>query len=217
MQMMTRFRPQEHGFHFSNNDVQYEYNLFHGTQLCGGMSFASLDYFNYQMPIPADTSAPAVGTPLNNYLLRRQMDAHRVAVPQLVAGGSYEACVRGDQVFGRLKSALDMYSPVPLLLSSANSSLSTNSHWVVAIGYEALPTSIWGCASMTEITVYDNAQPDAAVSLTPDVVQNNFKLKGTRRRYGFYYPYTDYRAIRPTQELMRRNPSPDFSQMPESF
>jgi hypothetical protein len=43
--------------------------------LCGGMSTAVLDYFLSCIPIPSTTTIPTSGTPLFNYLLRRQLDS----------------------------------------------------------------------------------------------------------------------------------------------
>lgn len=43
--------------------------------LCGGMSFAALDYFLSCIPIPSTTSVPATGTPLYRYLFSRLLDS----------------------------------------------------------------------------------------------------------------------------------------------
>jgi len=72
----TSFTPQCHGFHFSNSRIRWTYFGFSGTAMCGGMTFGSLDYFRHGMPIPPDTSAPPIGSPLNRYILERQIDAH---------------------------------------------------------------------------------------------------------------------------------------------
>lgn len=209
----TRFRPATHGFHFSNNDIHWSFGFMQGRNLCGGMSFASLDYFFHRMSIPSTRSVPEEGTPLHNYILRRQMDAHRYAIPRLITGSRrwrnepFESCLRADQHFGVVKQLIDGGSPVPILLSAAGASLSTNSHWVVATGYEMIPTSVYGCAICTKLYVYDNNQPDVDSELLPDMVGRCFRLSQSRRRYGYYAPFEGYTAVRPTREAMNAIPS----------
>ncbi|RKT44863.1 peptidoglycan-binding protein [Thiocapsa rosea] len=43
--------------------------------LCGGMSTLALDHFRYRVPIPTPTTEPAIGSPLYNRLLSRQLDS----------------------------------------------------------------------------------------------------------------------------------------------
>jgi hypothetical protein len=75
------FRPSTHGFKFDNlfsltiplpgplPPITPEYGL------CGGMASAALDYFLSCIPIPSTRSAPAIGTPLYNYLFSRLLDS----------------------------------------------------------------------------------------------------------------------------------------------
>lgn len=210
----TTFSPSVHGFHFSNNDIRYSFNAFYGRQLCGGMTFASLDYYYNRMSIPETTSAPPIGSPLNNYILRRQLDAHHYAIPRLISGGSFESCLRADGAFGIIKRMINTGRPVPLLLSAEGNSLSTNSHWVTAIGYKSMPTSTYGCEMLARLYIYDNAQPDVETQLVPDFVSRNFRLMGTRGLYGFYAPFEGYRPVRPTAREMSVPANPDFS-LPE--
>jgi hypothetical protein len=213
----TSFQPAQHGFHFSNRDIQYSFNLMNGRELCGGMSFASLDFFHHQMPIPSTRVAPAVGTPLNNYILRRQIQAHHFAIPRLISGGAsggnspFESCLRVDQSFGIVKRMINSGRPVPILLSAEGASLSTNSHWVVAIGFESMPTSTYGCEILSKLYIYDNAQPDIETELIPEWGDNNFRLQGSRRRFAYYAPFGEYSPIRPTPQEMAVPANPSFS------
>ncbi|MCZ7638290.1 MAG: hypothetical protein M5U12_20975 [Verrucomicrobia bacterium] len=75
------FLPSRHGFRFTNS--------FSATiplprplpaipasfGLCGGMASAALDYFLACIPIPSASTVPTAGSPLFNYLLRRQLDS----------------------------------------------------------------------------------------------------------------------------------------------
>jgi hypothetical protein len=75
------FLPSTHGFKFDNlfsvtiplpgrlPPITPEYGL------CGGMASAALDYFLSCIPIPSTRSAPAIGTPLYNYLFSRLLDS----------------------------------------------------------------------------------------------------------------------------------------------
>jgi outer membrane protein OmpA-like peptidoglycan-associated protein len=73
--------PSRHGFKFPNSftvtiplpppfpSIPASFGL------CGGMATAALDYFLSCIPIPSTTAIPTSGTPLFNYLLRRQLDS----------------------------------------------------------------------------------------------------------------------------------------------
>lgn len=208
----TGFRPDTHGFHFSNNDIRWSFGAAGGRNLCGGMTFASLDHYYHRMSIPPDREPPAEGTPLHSYILQRQMQAHRFAMPRLVTGNPgwrgdrWEACMRADQYFGVVKRSIDAGRPVPVLLASADGALSTNSHWVLATGYESSSTSVWGTGSLLRLYLYDNNQPDREATLEPDMVGRNFRIGRYARQYSHYAPFEAYQAVRPTPEAMRGTP-----------
>ncbi len=73
--------PSRHGFKFPNSfsitiPLPSPLPSISGSfGLCGGMSSAALDYFLSCIPIPSTTTIPTSGTPLFNYLLRRQLDS----------------------------------------------------------------------------------------------------------------------------------------------
>lgn len=118
----TIFRAAIHAFHFSNNDITWSFGAMGGRSLCGGMSFGSLDFFFHRIRIPSTRIEPEEGTPLHNYILRRQMDAHTFAIPRLIAGDrrwrndSFAASLRADQNFGVVKRWIDNGRPIPILL-----------------------------------------------------------------------------------------------------
>ena len=89
---MTGFKPDIHGFHFANQFVNKiidktilgKHILFSTDGRCGGMAFASLDYYFNRMPIPSYTSqdfrssggVPPDGHPLADYIWDRLIDSY---------------------------------------------------------------------------------------------------------------------------------------------
>lgn len=210
----TSFEALSHGFHFRNADIRWSFGMVGGTQLCGGLAFGSLDHFYHRLTIPPDFNPPAEGTPLHNYIVARQMDAHNYAIPRLIAGdrrfrgNAFEAGLRVDQNFGVVKRSIDARRPIPVLLSSARNSLSTGSHWVVATGYELLSTSTYGCAIMTKLYLYDSNRPNVESELEPHYSSSTFKIKGSGSQYGYYAPFDEYAALNPSSPAdFNRRPS----------
>ncbi len=122
--------------------------------LCGGMAFASLDYYNAGLECPTCRTAPsranADGTTMRNYLEKRQLDSLRDNLARVLAWmavlnwipqwWSFESGApwllsqsRGE--WNRLKQSIDEGNPQPLALIGATADPSHN-HQVLAIGYE---------------------------------------------------------------------------------
>ena len=188
----TTFQPRRHGFHFSNSNIRWEFNGASGTALCGGMAYSSLDFLHAHMTIPADTTPPAPGTILNDYIQTRQMAAHGFAIPRLFAGlfsnpqALFLTGVRMTEGFGMVVEAINRNRPIPILLVAVNAPLSTNSHWVTAIGYEmdeAPPD--YGGRKCGRVKIYDSNHPDRECFLTPDPQNNRF----AHSQSGFYRTY----------------------------
>jgi hypothetical protein len=90
MQDLKTFIPSLHGFSFANRFPGYPLPSFiytfpsvsrflsssqeHG--LCGGMCFAAYDFFIAKRTITSDTTVPKSGSPLYNYLYKRQLDTY---------------------------------------------------------------------------------------------------------------------------------------------
>jgi hypothetical protein len=209
----TTFQSSIHGYHFRNGDIRWSHGMMNGTQLCGGLAFGSLDHYYFRVPIPSVWDPPEEGTPIHNYIVSRQMDAHRYAIPRLITGDgrfrgdSFEASLREDQNFGVVKRMIDGGRPVPILLSSATNSLSTRSHWVVATGYESLAGSTFGCPIFSKLYLYDSNRPNIESEFHPDWASRTFKIQGSRSEYGLYAPYDAYQAMNPTAAAMSRTPS----------
>lgn len=200
--MQTRFNPAQHGFHFSNNDITWSFATASGHQLCGGMSYASLDFYFANQQIPPDTTAPAEHTPLHNYIYRRQFDAHGFAFPYFTGPGAVSAQEKFNgsltTQFGLLRPYLDRGQPYPILLDGGASP--ARSHWVVAIGYDLQLGRTGGVA---RLHVYDNNQPNVVRQLTPNRASHRWSLTGGGSFHAFVVG-TGYRHLRPTPEEMAR-------------
>ncbi len=73
--IMTSFKPDTNGFNFKNhfkNDFIPALDI-RTSGLCGGMSYAALDYYHAHLPIPGQWFRPANKTPLHTYLYDRQV------------------------------------------------------------------------------------------------------------------------------------------------
>src|SRR5262245_58981745 len=93
------FDPVRHGFQFSNEYIQWKSWPWSGTQLCGGMAYAALDYYYDRLGIPADTKAPAIGTPLHTYIFERQKDAHLNTIPRFSGYWQWFVPIGGPNVY----------------------------------------------------------------------------------------------------------------------
>lgn len=201
---MTRFTPIHHGFQFSNRAIHWSWGLLAGRNLCGGMSFASLDYFYHGMGIPPVRHPPEQGEPLHDYIYARQMHAHRFAMPTLLQGMSrwgrneLAVCMRGSG-YEALRRSIDRGRPTPILLGDPNNALSANSHWVVAIGYDG------DADRCTRVVLYDNNYPNGLCDLVPDEVAGLLRhrrgLTYTGTVYAFFVPFLDYLSADPRVPL----------------
>jgi hypothetical protein len=95
MPKISGFLPSTSGFHFSNSTFPHVPDLtidVLGQQipigdanngLCGGMVFATRDYFEAGIPIPSDTTNPSSG-PLFDYLVKRLFDSFNLPTGPVV-------------------------------------------------------------------------------------------------------------------------------------
>lgn len=196
----TNFTTVDHGFQFSNRDIAWSFGVAAGHNLCGGMSFSSLDYFYRGIPIPTDSRVPAEGSPLHDYIYGRQMHAHRYAIPCLLQGtsqhGRNEFATGFDgRAFAALRQRVDHHQPLPILLGDPHNPLSTNSHWVAAIGYEE------AAGKCARIALYDNNYPNGLCDLVPDESAQLYRhrrgLTYTGTVYAFYVPCAEWQLHDP--------------------
>ncbi|HLK17010.1 MAG TPA: hypothetical protein VKT78_19550 [Fimbriimonadaceae bacterium] len=145
--VMTRFVPATNGFSFVNsfvNDMVPALDIRTGG-LCGGMTYAALDYFNAHMAAPTQPFMPANKTPLYNYLYGRQTDSIMSNLDKWAEVEVNPLGARDTEFFnwglqatngGRiqeLKSFIDRGMPCPLGMKGA---LGEGDHQILAIGYD---------------------------------------------------------------------------------
>jgi hypothetical protein len=173
----TSFNPVQHGFKFPNNFVN---NVITVPSLgidvdtfgrCGGMAFASLDYWYHQLAIPQDSSLPTDGTLVGTYLYDRLMESilanafkhfHFMRTPDHPTwiNGIGVARATREEEFPKLRQMIDQSQPCILGLTNAtNIGEFGINHQVVAYGYEV------GDPNST-VLIYDNNYPDAEIRLT---------------------------------------------------
>lgn len=206
---MTAFDPQRHGFQFKNtfsNDVVSQVDLRTGG-LCGGMTYAALDFFKADMAIPGQIFRPANGTRLQRYLLARQIDSMLPNLTKWAELGLNPAGARDAEFFSwglnnefrNLRRFIDAGEPVPLGLQAHTG----KSHQVLAIGY-----AVHGDGSLREIYVYDPnwqgqvsvIRPNASVHLYDQLNRAGAPIAGSRE------PPTRWRTYFVDHSYTRRAP-----------
>jgi hypothetical protein len=147
--MMTRFDPAIHGFSFTNTfATQPLFDIRFGG-LCGGMSYAALDYFNAGQAIPRQRYRPANGSELFAYIKNRQGTSLERNVDKWLELGFNPFGSRTSEFFnwgiqgfngGRLqelRTEIDAGRPVALgLFAAGDGGFSSHHHQVIAIGYD---------------------------------------------------------------------------------
>ncbi|MBM4075704.1 MAG: hypothetical protein FJ267_08695 [Planctomycetes bacterium] len=94
----TSFDPATEGFQFSNAYIQWTFGPLSSTQLCGGMCYAALDYYNTDFAIPRQKDVPVEKSTLHTYIYNRQWDAHQVTVPRFVDADHRPTHDRGSSI-----------------------------------------------------------------------------------------------------------------------
>ncbi len=156
-----------------------ERDMARGYGLCGGMCFTVLDFYKAGLPLPRGQHAgdqPIGGTPLRNYIWRRQIDSLVPDAARFLAwliilnhipaywpfkGGHAWLLAQSKREWRRVKASLDAGEPVPIGLVRETSNVFDN-HQVLAIGYEERGKD------QAALFVYDPNCPNqvSAISLT---------------------------------------------------
>lgn len=164
------FAPIEDGFAFANRFANHVVNIpALGVNIttfgrCGGMAYASLDNWTNHLATPTDTSLPADGSLLGDYIYGRLLDSmmsngakffyfmHTPDHPTLFWGIGVARATR-EVEFPRIKARIDQGFPCALgLTQSRDIGSMGNDHQVVAYGYEdGIPNS--------KLFIYDNNSP----------------------------------------------------------
>jgi hypothetical protein len=215
----TGFTPRQHGFHFPNNFVNHVATLPSGKKIetsgrCGGMAYASLDYFFADVPVPPYTRAdfpdndgvPPDGNWLADFIYRRLMDSYcnasaaryvlwtlRKDQPTWLGLRKGVTNCTKDEEIPRLRAAIDGGTPVVLGLIGAHDikDVGNRNHQVVAYGYDFDPAT-----EAFSVYIYDNNSPDEEVVLTTGSGNPNVKASNMSEPWrGFFVHH--YSPVKP--------------------
>lgn len=216
--VMTRFQPAIHGFSFVNSFKNIVISAIDWTTsgLCGGMSYAALDYFNAGRAIPPQDYMPAEGTPLQSYLYNRQTKSILANLDKWGEHGFNPGGSRNREFFnwglqvgsgrlGELRARLDRGQPVPLGLQSCGDDCGcpggcSGSHQVLAIGYEMgrYRGDLGEHITDFSIFVYDPNFPGETKTLKPNVAGAMYHYPDEpRKRWRAYFVDTKYAPMTP--------------------
>jgi hypothetical protein len=175
----TLFTAAEHGFRFPNHFVNDVFLNIRTRGRCGGMAYASLDYYFAGLEIPPCTSqdfpgssVPPDGHPLADYIFARQI--HSFLPPNGPKFLTWTRRKNRNTLFGRrkglthltksvefpkLRESIDNGNPVALGLISADAKRLRDvdrNHQVVAYGYKRETNGT------IRVFIYDNDFPPRA-------------------------------------------------------
>lgn len=219
--VMTRFNPDVHGFKFINqfkNIFVSGIDWFTGG-LCGGMSYAALDYYKTGKKIPQQSYMPAEGMPLQSYLYDRQVNSITANVDRWAEFSINPLGARNREFFnwglqngsgqlGRLMSYIDRGEPVVLGLSSCGDGCGGD-HQVVAIGYQLgrYKGDLGYYADDLTIFVCDPNLPGKTVKMRPNFSQGYFYYpeESSDKRWRTYFVDTKYSPKTPL--VIQDNPN----------
>jgi len=172
----TSFDITKNSFRFINRfelpkilDVRLSFlklkNIVYG--LCGGMSFAAIDYFKLGRLVPEYNEPEEINVKLFYYLWNRQLDSLRGATMRKLV----MCMLRSDSSLGKaviteevpkLRSLIDQGTPAVLALVRVKGlNDPTRNHQVLATGYEFDPD-----AQQMTLTLYDPNHPRMAPTIT---------------------------------------------------
>jgi hypothetical protein len=225
--VMTRFKPEIHGFKFANNfTVQTQIAGFNGPSfggLCGGMVYAALDYFYAARTIPQQNYMPAEGMPLQSYIWQRQQNSALPNADKWIEYGFNPFGSRNREFFtwgiqfgsgrlGELMSKIDRGDPVPLGLKDCGGDCGCpggpGSHQVLAIGYQLGRYNGDQTNNVQDVSifVYDPNYPNETLTLKPDVAGAMY-LYSERNSSRWRAYFTDLKYSRSTPPIITNIPS----------
>ncbi|MFZ4545182.1 MAG: hypothetical protein ACOYOA_14105, partial [Saprospiraceae bacterium] len=180
---MTNFQPTTHGFKFANTfKAQVDIAGLNGPTLsghCAGMTYAALDYFKANKPIPTQDFKPAKGTDLQKFIYERQIKANMDDADKWGELVLNPFGWRTEEFFnwglqgsngGRiqeLRASIDAGNPVPIGLFKAGNGGVGPHHEVLAIGYDMgrYKGDLGSFKEDVKIYVYDSNFPNSTMTL----------------------------------------------------
>lgn len=189
--LVPGFLPSTHGLHFANRfapgptvrlgpfDTRWIGGLGDASAgLCGGMAWYVRERFAAGLPIPADTVAPANGSPLFQVLVRRQvLSLEWMRTPLgfwlMAARGADDAARRTRQTeLPKIGETIDggRLAMIGLVRHLGwNPLAQTESHQVLAYGFDV-------AAGITTLRIYDPNWPnrdDVTISIEPTAIRQS--------------------------------------------
>ncbi len=220
--VMTKFNPGVHGFKFIN---QFSNIFISGIDwftsgLCGGMSYAALDYYKTGKKIPQQNYMPAEGMPLQSYLYDRQVNSIVANVDRWAEFGTTNlfgarsreffnwGLQNGSGQLGRLMSYIDRGEPVVLGLSSCGDGCAGD-HQVIAIGYQLgrYKGDLGYYADDLTIFVCDPNIPGKTVKLRPNFSMGHFYYPEESSNYRWRTYFVDTKYSPKTPPVITDNPN----------
>ncbi|MCL2476837.1 hypothetical protein [Candidatus Bathycorpusculum sp.] len=214
--MLTNFTPQ-HSFSFDNN---FTTELFRGLTakgLCGGWSYAALDYYFTNKPIPPQTFRPATGTILHKYLTSRQTDSILNNLDTWIEIGLNPNKKQTSKFFHRgistnpggcineLSQFLDKGKPCVLGLQSDDTG--SGNHQVIAYGYNMGRYKGDYGTHLDEFEIYvcDPEHPKTKRTLIADATRQVFCYK--KRHSTTWRTYFVHKNYQPCPPPLIHNPT----------
>ncbi len=220
--VFTSFSPTTHGFEFAN-EFQNFVRVVDGVDfrtggLCGGMSYAALDYYFAGKLVPQQAWRPAEGKPLQSYIFARQEHSLYDNLDKWIEvivnpfgwrnSEFFKWGLQGDNG-GRieeLRAAIDAGRPVPLGLKGAHGS---GDHQVIAFGYDMgrYRGDLGDFQTDFRIFILDPNYPNQTVTMVADPAREVFYyLEQPHKNYQTYFVDEKYRAARPIEVPQARYP-----------
>jgi len=210
---MTKFNPEVHGFGFANsfqNHGFYSGAHMNMPGLCGGMSYAALDYYHAGIKVPQQKQRPKEGNTLTAFIRGRQYNslanqADKWIEHKLNPFGwrNSEFWNWGVQGFkgGRLqelKEQIDRGKPVVLGLVSADGG--SGDHQVIAYGYDMNGYTGNLKSNMDKLRIYvcDPNFPNKKRTLMPDSKNLRYTyVEDSGKKWLTYFVDKAYKPTRP--------------------
>lgn len=213
---MTNFKPEVHGFKFSNTFLTpVDFGGINGLKLgglCGGMVYSSLDYFNAKAVVPSQNFRPANKTTLQSYIYRRQLNTLQNNPDKWTELIMNPFGWRTNEFFnwglqgsngGRLqelKELIDKGIPAPLGMFEAGDGGFRPHHQVLAIGYEMgrYKGDLGANKEDFKIFIYDPNFPNRIMTLKADPVNlRYYYVEDIRCKWLTYFVDKKYAAVTP--------------------
>lgn len=207
---MTNFSVPLYGFKFVNDFVNDFVPAvdWHTSGLCGGMSYASLDYYYSKIPAPTQPFRPANGTPLHTYLYDRQVTSIESNIDKWVEIGFNPLGARNTEFFNwglsakkgeridELKEFIDKGHPVVLGMQGDGD---TDNHQVIAIGYDMgrYKGDLGAFKEDFKIFICDPNHPGRVMTLVPDLAKQVFCYGPGTETWRTYFVDKNYHARQP--------------------